>query len=224
MYLFFPFHCFGLETFVIDPGHPSENGVGARSPRGFREVDLNWQVACHMKSLLALEKQFRIIMTRDSFDETVTNRHRAEIANAASASLMLRIHCDSGHGHGVTLYYPALPGQLGNDRGPSPEVCSASAVLASLVQNHLSQALGASYRVNRVKTDRQTAIGSRQGALTGSIFSHVPVVTIELGYLDNPLDESFLTATPTQNLLSEALAGAIRHCFGKLTENRPGNH
>ena len=31
-----------------------------------------------------------------------------------------------------------------------------------------------------VKTDRQTAIGGKQGALTGSVFSEVPVVTVEM--------------------------------------------
>jgi len=203
------FPCIAIETVVIDPGHPSENGIGAKSPRGFQEIDINWQVACRIRSLLDTGNHLRVILTKSSSAEKVTNRCRAEIANAVSASLMLRIHCDSGHGHGATLYYPSCPGSLGNDHGPTPGICSASAIIASRLQTTLSRFLGARFRVNPLRTDLQTAIGSRQGALTGSIYSKVPVVTIELGYFDNPVDESFLTASETQHILAEALSTSI---------------
>lgn len=197
-------------TVVIDPGHPSENGIGARSLHGFREIDINWEIASRVRSLLTPGTPFRVLLTGESKNETVTNRRRAEIANAASAALMLRIHCDSGRGHGATLYYPSEAGTLGNVSGPAPEVCSASANLAKRLQTCLSHTLKEHFQVNPIKTDRQTAIGARQGALTGSIFSRVPVVTVELGYLDNPQDERFLTSSATQQLLAEALAASIR--------------
>ncbi|MBP7634627.1 N-acetylmuramoyl-L-alanine amidase [Candidatus Ozemobacteraceae bacterium] len=195
---------------VIDPGHPSENGLGARTKQGIREVDLNWEFSTALRDALSQNNSFQLVLTKQSDAELVTNRRRAEIANEASASLMLRIHCDSGRGHGLTLYYPSDPGKLGADEGPPMEICSASALLAIHIQSILEKRLQGMYQVNPLRTDRQTAIGSRQGALTGSIFSRVPVVTVELGYLDNPVDVAFMTASSSRNLLVEALAEAIR--------------
>ena len=195
---------------VVDPGHPSENGLGAQTKHGVREVDLNWEFSMALHEALSRNSTFQPLLTKRSVEEVVTNRRRAEIANEASASLMVRIHCDSGRGHGLTMYYPSGPGKLGTDEGPPAEVCSASAHLATHLQNVLEKRLEEVFRVNPLRTDRQTAIGSRQGALTGSIFSRVPVVTVELGYLDNPADVAFLTATDTRRLLVEALAEGIR--------------
>ncbi len=204
---------------VIDPGHPSENGLGARTPQGIREVDLNWEFSTALHDALSRNSTSQTILTRKSVENLVTNRRRAEIANEASASLMLRIHCDSGRGSGLTMYYPSGPGKIGTDEGPPAEVCSASAHLAAHLQNVLEKRLEGLYRVNPLRTDRQTAIGSRQGALTGSIFSRVPIVTVELGYLDNPADVIFLTATDSRRLLAEALAEGIRTYTG--SRSRP---
>ncbi len=199
---------------VIDPGHPSENGPGARTKLGIREVDLNWEYSIALYDALSRDSTLQPILTKRSVEELVTNRRRAEIANEASATLMLRIHCDSGRGRGLTMYYPSGPGKLGAVEGPPEENCSASAFLAAHLQNILEKRLEGMYRVNPLRTDRQTAIGSRQGALTGSIFSRVPVVTVELGYLDNPADLAFLTATGSRRLLVEAFAEGIRTYSG----------
>lgn len=204
---------------VVDPGHPSENGLGARTKQGIREVDLNWEFSTALHEALSRNSTLRTILTKESVEELVTNRRRAEIANEASASFMLRIHCDSGRGHGLTLYYPSGPGKLGADEGPSVEICSASAHLAAHLQYIFEKRLNGVFRVNSLRTDRQTAIGSRQGALTGSIYSRVPIVTVELGYLDNPNDVAFLTATDSRRLLVEALAEAIRTYPGTRSNN-----
>jgi len=196
------------EVLVIDPGHPSENGIGTKTRAGIREVDINWEVSSRLQELLASDARVACLLTKQSASETVTNRRRAEIANTASASLLLRFHCDSGKGHGMTLYYPAVPGKLGDHYGPPNGVCSASATLANRLTHSLRQRFGARYPVN-LRTDRQTAIGARQGALTGSIFSRVPVITIEMGYLDNPRDVEIILSTSTRELLVEALAASI---------------
>jgi len=59
-------------------------------------------------------------------------------------------------------------------------------------------------------TDRQTAIGKRQGALTGSIYSQVPVLLIELAVLTNPKDEKFLASKDGFEHLCQAIAAGVR--------------
>ena len=54
--------------------------------------------------------------------------------------------------------------------------------------------------------DTMTAVGHKQGALTGSIFSQVPVVLVEMCVLTNPADERFIIQPKNQSLLAEAMA------------------
>ncbi|HOY66398.1 MAG TPA: N-acetylmuramoyl-L-alanine amidase [Candidatus Ozemobacteraceae bacterium] len=220
-YLILAFPCSGRDVLVIDPGHPSENGIGAQTREGVREVDINWAVSSRLIELIASDTRVECLLTKRSASETVTNRRRAELANAASASLLLRIHCDSGKGHGMTLYYPAAPGKLREHHGPPDNVCSASAILANRLKQALGQRLGERYPVN-LRTDRQTAIGARQGALTGSIFSRVPVVTIELGYLDNPRDVEIILSTSTREFLVESIAASVLRTLFPDEASSPG--
>jgi N-acetylmuramoyl-L-alanine amidase len=52
-------------------------------------------------------------------------------------------------------------------------------------------------------------VGSRQGALTGSIFSEVPVVTVEMVVLSNAHDARFITSARGERRMAEAIAAGI---------------
>ena len=58
--------------------------------------------------------------------------------------------------------------------------------------------------------DIQTAVGSTQGALTGSIYSEVAVVLVEMCVLTNPSDEAFMASDSGQAKMAQALAAATR--------------
>jgi N-acetylmuramoyl-L-alanine amidase len=64
------------------------------------------------------------------------------------------------------------------------------------------------FRVNPAKTDLATAIGAKQGALTGSIYSQIPVLLVELCVLTNPKDEAFILSSKGRRSLAGALAKA----------------
>src|SRR5687768_15869973 len=81
---------------VIDPGHPSEVGLGTRGKR-VTEVRIVWAVAQHLRRLLERDG-FSVVLTKRTMAQRVTNRRRAEIANDAHASLMVRLHCDAARG------------------------------------------------------------------------------------------------------------------------------
>lgn len=103
------------QTVCIDPGHPSEVGIGTQGKRS-TEVGVAWEVAKALQIRLRREG-IDVLMTKQSEREKVTNRRRAEIANAAHAALMIRLHCDASNGSGFAVYYPAKPGTTaGGDR------------------------------------------------------------------------------------------------------------
>ncbi len=60
-----------------------------------------------------------------------------------------------------------------------------------------------------VRGDSKTAIGSKQGALTGSVFSDVPVVLIEMVTLSNARDAAFIKQPAGQSLMAQAIAQGI---------------
>jgi N-acetylmuramoyl-L-alanine amidase len=57
--------------------------------------------------------------------------------------------------------------------------------------------------------DSRTFIGSKQGALTGSIFSQVPVVTVEMAVLTDAGDARFIGSADGQRRMAEALADGV---------------
>ena len=191
------------QVVCIDPGHPSEVGMGTQGKK-LTEIHAAWVEANLLKSLL--EKHgVRVVMTKNREGERVSNRRRAEIANRAKAHLMIRLHCDAASGSGFTNYYPAQPGKVGSVSGPSKWVIAESRRKATAFHLVMAKALSGRLKNNGLRGDRATHIGAKQGALTGSIFSHVPVLLCEMVVLTNPKDEAFLTSRAGRNQMAQAL-------------------
>lgn len=196
---------------VVDPGHPSEVSSADGVQNGTTEVKMNWEVGLKLEQLISQDSTLKCVKTRSSFQETTTNRRRAEIANEAGAALMVRLHCDSGSGSGFTVYYPDRQGTAQGMTGPSQEVISGSRAAGQAMLEGLSQALQGRLNANPLKGDSVTAIGSKQGALTGSIFSKVPTITIEMVYLNNSADAGFIKSAEGQDLLAKGLFAGIQN-------------
>ena len=58
--------------------------------------------------------------------------------------------------------------------------------------------------------DSRTAVGSRQGALTCSIFSRIPTVTIEMAVLTSKSDVAFIKSEAGQEKMAAAIAAGIQ--------------
>lgn len=73
----------------------------------------------------------------------------------------------------------------------------------------MAKSLKGSLRDNGLKTDVQTAVGAKQGALTGSIFSQVPAVLVEMVVLTNRRDEAFILSKSGRAKMVEALTAGV---------------
>lgn len=192
----------------IDPGHPSEVSSGAVVQNGTSEVRVAWVIGQKLRDTLRA-KGFQVVMTKGRQEQLVTNRKRAEIANAAGAALMVRLHCDTGKGQGFALYYPDQQGTKGGVTGPALDVINRSKTAAHRIHGGMVKALRGELNDGGVLGDSKTFIGARQGALTGSIFSKVPVVTIEMVVLSSPSDATFIKSARGQKLMVEAIASGV---------------
>jgi N-acetylmuramoyl-L-alanine amidase len=194
----------------IDPGHPSEVSAADNIQNGTTEVSVNWTIANGLLSALSQKQGIKVILTRDNFKKMTTNRARAEVANDSGACISLRIHCDSGANNGITFYYPDRKGKTKNgDEGPSEEVIGSSKKAAEIINGAAGKILSPKLKINGIKGDSATLIGSKQGALTGSIYSKVPVVTVEMVYLNNKKDADFIKSDEGRDLMIKALSQGI---------------
>jgi N-acetylmuramoyl-L-alanine amidase len=193
---------------VIDPGHPSENGVGAHG-HGVAEVTAAWQVAVRLRDELQAAG-YDVRMTKPAERQVVRNVRRAAIANDAGAALMVRLHCDVGNGTGFAIYYPDRQGTAEGHTGPPAQVMERSRAAALTLDSAMAAELSPRYlRNGGVLGDSRTFVGSRQGALTGSIFSRVPVVTVEMAVLTHAADARFIASPDGQRRMARALAAGI---------------
>jgi N-acetylmuramoyl-L-alanine amidase len=204
----------------IDPGHPSENNDGRKLLNGVREVEIVWSVAQQLQKLLE-ENGYEVVLTKSSLGEFVTNKRRAEIANEASADLMLRLHADSEGPSGFTIYYPRKQGQVKGVKGPSPEMIDASGRAARAFHGAFAAELRQELKDNGVKGDEQTFIGAKQGALTGSIYSRVPSLLIEMVNLAKPADARWISDAGNQQTFARALLAGVAAVARASEERAP---
>jgi N-acetylmuramoyl-L-alanine amidase len=190
----------------VDPGHPSEVGPGTRGKR-ITEMEVAWQIAGRLKKRLT-EAGIRVVLTKSALKQKVKNRDRAEAANRSGAALMVRLHCDATTKRGLSTYAPDRQGVSGGMRGPSAEVIRRSQEALKVFHPTLMKHLNGLLADRGMHPDTHTAIGGKQGALTGSIFSRVPVVLVELCNLTDPRDEAIVADPKKQDKIADALCAA----------------
>ncbi|MCG9894765.1 MAG: N-acetylmuramoyl-L-alanine amidase, partial [Fimbriimonadaceae bacterium] len=88
----------------LDPGHPSEVSRGATG-KEISELEAVWKIALLTRPMLE-GKGVRVVMTKKSLEEMVSNRRRAEIANQAGADLAVRLHMDAAPVRGWMTVFP----------------------------------------------------------------------------------------------------------------------
>lgn len=206
----------GRPLICVDPGHPNSFNPGTHLVNGTNEARINWQVGLRLERMLR-EAGYDVALTRNSETHSVENKARARFCNAAGAALVVHLHCESTPGTGFALYYPDREGvhDYKNDpengfRGPSAGVRSDSRELAAAVNAGMRGALAGVLADKGVFGDSRTAVGSRQGALTYSIFSQIPTLTIEMVVLTNKKDAEFIKSEAGQEKMAAAIAAGIR--------------
>jgi N-acetylmuramoyl-L-alanine amidase len=193
----------------IDPGHPSENGFGARG-HGIDELDLVWKVSQRTAEILREWKPgIKIVLTKGALREKVTNRRRAEIANESGADLCLRVHADSGGRSGFATYFPDKQAEVAGVFGPSLEVVESSRTLAQPFHAAVMDVLKGHLPDLGAMPEQKTMIGGKQGALTGTVFSKVPVLLVELCAVDNDHDAQLARSDEGAETFAKALSNGV---------------
>lgn len=196
------------DVVVIDPGHPSETAAGNVVQNGTTEVHIAWVVALALRDELR-GRGFDVLLTKRSESELVSNTERAGIGNRANAMVMVRLHCDASSDSGFAVYHPDRKGTVDGVTGPSDAVIAASRTAAVSIHASMAELLRGHLKDGGVRGDSRTLVGSRQGALTGSIHSRIPTVLVEMVTLSNPSDAQFIKRENGQRLMARAIARGV---------------
>lgn len=175
---------------LIDPGHGSENDLGARGPNGYPEKDVVLIVSKLVRDRL-IERGATVYMTREG-DEDLYPQDRVDMINQQQPDLALSIH------------YNALPdsGDAENTMGIGTFWYHAQAhSLAVFLHNYLVEAL-----------DRPSyGVFWNNLALTRP--SVAPAVLLELGFMINPVEFEWIVDPDEQEKLAEAIAEGVVQWF-----------
>lgn len=238
-------------TVVIDAGHGGhDSGAVAH---GFREKDINLAVALRLGRLIKKSHpDVKVLYTREK-DFFVTLMGRAEYANKNNADLFISIHVNSqerGHGgYGTETYV------MGHERnsknmavvqrenavilmekdyktvykGFDPR-SSESYIMFELMQNtYQDQSIKLAQQIQKgfVAKGRHDR-GVKLGNLAVLVFSAMPSVLVELGFISNPAEARYLGSEAGRDELASAIArGFARYKedydrrSGKVSEPAP---
>ena len=181
---------------VIDAGHGGNHpgAVGAV----YKEKDLNLAVAKLLKA--ELEKRgLEVVMTRDA-DKTLELRDRVKIADATKARLFISVHHNAAHSRQARGYSVYAPRNCSNFPGES-------LVLAADVQREL-------LKLPEVR-DRGVNFADFR-----VLYSNMPAVLVELGFISNPEEELIIGAPSRQKIEAAAVAEGVAQYLRRAGKTR----
>ena len=184
------------DTVVIDAGHGGVHpgAVGAV----YKEKDLNLAVAKLLKA--ELEKRgLKVIMTRET-DMTLELRDRVKIADDSKSRLFISVHHNAAHtrdARGYSVYAPRDCSHF-----PRESVVLAACVQRELVKLPEVRDRGVNFADFRV------------------LYSDMPALLVELGFISNPVEELIIGAPSRQKIEADAIAEGVVRYLRRTGEKR----
>jgi len=222
----------GRRIVVLDPGH---GGVdpGTIGYSGTYEKDVTLDIALELAKRLKATGKYHVLPTRDD-DVFVRLNERVRYAREQGAELFMSLHADSLHDNsvrGATVYTLSDRGSdavaealaakenradliAGVDLSREPD--EIQSILIDLTQretrNHSAKLAG----VLVPELGRQARVwrdGRRSAAFAVLKAPDVPSVLVEMGYLSNRQDETFLTSARGRKAIIDALQRGVDRYF-----------
>ena len=183
----------------LDPGHggsaPGTVGVVSRVAEKNAVLAVARLAAEHLSA-----RGINVALTRDA-DTYLTLQQRCDLANRASASVFVSVHCNSYYDQktrGTETFY--------QEKAPAYTV--AAKALATALQHRVHTALGLGDRGAR------TYYVGTLGVLNGTC---MPAALVELGFMSNPTEDALLTSAAGRDKSARAVADAVCDYLGWST-------
>jgi N-acetylmuramoyl-L-alanine amidase len=232
----------GIKTVVIDAGHGGHD-PGCHGRKG-KEKEVTLSVALKLGKLISENNpDVKVVYTREK-DEFIELHERAYIANRNHADLFISIHCNAGKGnaYGVETFSMGLHRSAdnldvakrenesvllekdykSNYEGFDPASPEAS-IIFTLYQNaFLDQSLTMASLVQDEfrEVDKRFDRGVKQAGFLVLVYTAMPSILIETGFLTNIEDEKIMVTDKGQLKIAESIYRAFRKYKGDLDEDK----
>ena len=189
-----PINLFCQTIITLDPGHGGKDS-GAIGFNGIKEKDITLAVALKLKKEIEDNiKNCKVVLTRDKdiFLPLSPKDMRSIISNHLKSDLFISLHVDASEtfsGKGSSVYVTSTKKNTENKR--------KSVILASIIQNKLSQNLGF---VNR-------GVLFKNLSVLRNTINISPSILIELGYISNEAELKFILGTGINKLVLQIRKG-----------------
>lgn len=202
----------------IDPGH-QENGQYVTEPKGpglsgnvrSKGGMAQGKVTLRKEDIVVLEIGMRlrdelirqgatVVMTREVQDLYHTNIERCEIAEAAGAHIMLRLHCNNSSNTnktGIQIYSP-----LNSDYARAVAEPEGYRQMGELLLNKMKDAVG-------YERKDATGIVRLNDNYVGNNWAKMACFLVEMGYMSNVTEDLKLATPDYQQMLAEGMADGV---------------
>ena len=210
----------GGHIVCIDPGHQAKGnnekeqigpGAGETKPKvssgtygpasGLNEYELNLIVSLQLKEEL-LKRGYQVVMTRESHDVNISNHERADMAAAAGAEILVRIHANGDANTSVKGALTMAPAY--HNPYLSQDIIDKSNQLSQLVVDAYCQETGFKN------------LGVQQyNTMSGINWAQMPVTIVEMGFMTNTEDDLKMADSSEQEDMVRGMANGIDLYFSQ---------
>ena len=206
---------------AIDAGHqrkgnsaqePIGPGASATKPKvasgthgnasGLNEYELTLQVSLQLRDELEA-RGYEVYMIRTTHDVNISNAERAQMAAAAGADILVRIHANGSDNTSISGALTMAP----SNSNPylTKSVISASQTLSRKIVDSFCAATGAKNQ-GVMSTD----------AMSGINWSTIPVSIVEMGYMTNRAEDLKMASASYQAKMVQGFANGIDAYYGAI--------
>ena len=197
-----------IRAIAIDPGHGGLD-TGVIAPSGYKEKQLNLEIAKKLGKQLKMKLGIPIYLSRDG-DYELTMEQRLQSASKEDVDLWILLHAQAAFStelSGVTLFIRADEMTQNVPEKDAAEAVESDSLI--LAKNLASALEDSAISVLGIYTSSRLSLGR----------GDLPTVQIELGFLSNPEELQRLQSSDYQKVIVQALYTGIRR-YTKLTKEK----
>lgn len=187
---------------AIGPGAKTKKAKVAGGTTGrytkVPEYKLTLSIAQKLKKELS-KRGYDVVMTRTKNNVNISNKERAEKINKAKADICIRLHADGSSStsvSGASVLYPSSKNKY------CSQISTKSKKLARSVINSYCTKTGMKNRGKVVRDD-----------LTGTNWSKVPVIVLEMGFMTNKQNDIYMQSKKGQDKMVQGIANGVDNYY-----------
>ena len=169
---------------------------------GLEENELNLEVATKLKDILE-ERGYEVFMTREDADTQLSEVERAELVNASDAQILISLHANGGDDsseRGACAQAPSYENPYITDT----DLVKKSNALGDIVLQAYCDKTGLTEK-GLYNVDSRAQIN----------WSKIPVIVLEMGFMSNTEDDTYMAEDTNQQKMAEGIADGIDLYFGR---------